>query len=85
MSYCSDEASRLGCYRGNSRHGGAVYDKVLRNVIDGLPDMGRDKAEQVIVSVMQGMVKRAAPRALNASGMDANQRARKLSHCLEKR
>ena len=60
ISYYSDEASRLGQFMC-----AAIYDKVLRDVIDGLPDMGRDKAEQVIVSIMQGMVKGAASGAFN--------------------
>jgi hypothetical protein len=41
----------------------AVYDKVLRDVIDKLPDAGRDTAESAIISIMEGMVKGAATGA----------------------
>ncbi len=58
MSYYSNEAARLGQFMC-----AAVYDRVLRNVIDQLPDTGRDAAESAVISIMQGMVKGAATGA----------------------
>jgi hypothetical protein len=62
ISYYSDEASRLGQFMC-----AAIYDRVLRDVIDQLPDTGRETAESTIVSIMQGMVKGAASGAYNGA------------------
>ena len=61
IQYYSDEAARLGQFMC-----AAIYDKTLRDVIDGLPDAGRDTAESTIISIMQGMVKGAAGAAFSA-------------------
>ena len=62
IQYYSDEASRLGQFMC-----AAIYDRILKVVIDQLPDMGRDTAGSIIASIMQGMVKGAASGAYNGA------------------
>ena len=62
IQYYNDEASRLGQFMC-----AAIYHRILRDVVDNLPDMGRETAESTIVSIMQGMVKGAATGAYNGA------------------
>ena len=62
IQYYNDEASRLGQFMC-----AAIYQRILRDVVDNLPDMGRETAESTIVSIMQGMVKGAATGAYNGA------------------
>ena len=59
IQYYDDEASKLGQFMSK-----AIYDAVLRDVIDNLPEQGRSMAENTIVSIMNGMTKGAASGAL---------------------
>ncbi len=58
IEYYDDEASRLGQFMCK-----AIYDTVLKDVIDNLPEQGRSTAEATIVSIMNGMTKGAASGA----------------------
>lgn len=62
ISYYGDEASRLGQFMA-----AAIYDAVLRDTINDLPDAGRETAESMIVSVMQGMISGAAKGTYSAA------------------
>ena len=62
IEYYDDEASKLGQFMSK-----AIYDAVLRDVIDNLPEQGRSMAENTIVSIMNGMTKGAASGAWNGA------------------
>ena len=62
ISYDGDESSRLGQFLA-----AAIYDAVLRDVVYGLPDAGRETAEGMIVSIMQGMIAGAAKATYSAA------------------
>ena len=62
ISYYGDEASRLGQFMA-----AAIYDAVLRDVVNELPDAGRETAEGMIVSIMMGMISGAAKATYSAA------------------
>jgi hypothetical protein len=62
ISYYGDESSRLGQFMA-----AAIYDAVLRDVVLNLPDAGRETAEGMIVSIMQGMIAGAAKATYSAA------------------
>ncbi len=62
ISYYGDQSSRLGQFMA-----AAVYDTVLRDVVYALPDAGRETAEGMIVSIMQGMIAVAAKATYSAA------------------
>lgn len=58
IEYYDDEASKLGQFMAK-----AIYDAVLRDILDNLPEQGRSVAENTIISIMNGMTKGAASGA----------------------
>jgi hypothetical protein len=62
ISYYGDESFRLGQFMA-----AAIYDAVLRDVVLNLPDAGRETAEGMIVSIMQGMIAGAAKATYSAA------------------
>ena len=62
ISYYGDEASRLGQFIS-----AAIYDAILRDAVNDLPDAGRETAEGMIVSIMQGMIAGAAKATYSAA------------------